>query len=79
MVRSVLFEKKKIITVVLVDKKVCMYGYLKTRLQRSLVNKGLPRLEFVQLSLYRNFTIRSRVDIASFVVAHSLEYMSAYL
>ena len=65
-----LFEKIKIITVVLMDKKVCIYGYLKTRLQRSLVNKGLPRLEFVRL--YCETLLYEVVDIASFAVAHSL-------
>ena len=74
-----LFEKKKIITVVLVDKKVCMYGYLKTvciRLQRSLVSKACQGLN---LYAYRHLAIRSRVDIASFAVAHSLQYLSGYL
>ena len=74
-----LFEKKKIITAVLVDKKVCMYGYLKTvciRLQRSLVSKACQGLS---LYAYRHLTIRSRVDIASFAVAHSLQYLSGYL
>ena len=74
-----LFEKKKIIRTVLVDKKVCMYGYLKTvciRLQRSLVSKACQDLS---LYAYRDLTIRSRVDIASFAVAHSLQYLSGYL
>ena len=74
-----LFEKKKIITAVLVDKKVCMYGYLKTvciRLQRSLVSKACQGMS---LYAYRHFTILCQVDIASFAVAHSLQYLSAYL
>ena len=74
-----LFEKKKIITAVLLDKKVCMYGYRKTlciRLQRSLVSKACQGLS---LYAYRHFTTRSQVDIASFAVAHSLRYLSAYL
>ena len=73
-----LFEKKKI-TAVLVDKKVCMYGYLKTvciRLQRSLVSKACQGMS---LYAYRHSTIRSQVDIASFAVAHRLQYLSAYL